>query len=241
MGSEPKPMAELLRMGLAKMRTGEAAEETKPESEADLRGRLGELKGFEAERFLTQCGIKPRAIRALLDNPTKTLAWVECQLMWDTPGRCFALLMGGVGTGKSVAAASLFLRLTRPKPVYCEATKEMLEVDGWAWGDGERVRAHELAGMSYFGADRERARRLETVPLLAIDDLGAELLSDGFKAQLDALLDARHDAELRTVITTNLDGRMFKERYGERIADRIRQDGQPISTGTVSMRKAVTS
>ncbi len=240
MGSEPKSMAYLLRTGLANLKADERPPGLDDETREELVARMAAAKVADAPKFLESCGIKARAIRAVLDNPTRTPAWEQCAAMWETEGRCFALLMGGVGTGKSVAAASLFLRLSKPKVVHLSSVGTF-EVDGWGWGQGERVRAHELAGMSYFGADRARAQRLESVRLLAIDDLGAELLSDGFKAQLDALLDARHDAELRTVITTNLDGATFKARYGERIADRIRQDGQPISTGTVSMRKAVAS
>ncbi len=63
---------------------------------------------------------------------------------------------------------------------------------------------------------------------LVIDDLGVEFLDTkgALQQRLDCILDERYGNYRKTIITTNLSALHFKERYGERIADRIREDGK---------------
>lgn len=64
-------------------------------------------------------------------------------------------------------------------------------------------------------------------PLLGIDDLGAEpgeLLNYGnVQTPMIDLIEARYNARLFTVITTNLTGAQIRQKYGARIADRLNE------------------
>lgn len=58
--------------------------------------------------------------------------------------------------------------------------------------------------------------------LLVLDDLGRERITEWTIERLTSVLDARWSNDKRTVITTNLPGDKFVERYGDPIVDRIR-------------------
>jgi hypothetical protein len=87
--------------------------------------------------------------------------------------------------------------------------------------------------------DPEQMAKLLRAPRLVIDDLGTEFLDKGgfYASLLDEVINQRYEASLPIVITTNLDKDGFKARYGERIADRIRQSGKAMGCGNQSMRK----
>lgn len=124
-------------------------------------------------------------------------------------------LSGNPGCGKTVAAAD------------------------WLWRrlPGLFVKSARLARWERY--DNEAMNRLLRCPRLVIDDLGTEFqdAKGNFMAILDELIDVRHDHSRPTVMTTNLDAAAFKLRYGERIADRIREDGRFVSLSGGSMRK----
>jgi DNA replication protein DnaC len=72
--------------------------------------------------------------------------------------------------------------------------------------------------------------------MLVIDDIGTEVQTPSWQQVLDDVLDARWQCSLATVLTSNLSAENFKTRYGERIADRIRDDGCVASLSGQSMR-----
>ena len=83
-------------------------------------------------------------------------------------------------------------------------------------------------------------RHLGKVTCLVLDDLGAEMMSESWRATLDSLLAERFGrTRCRTLITTNVSARRppdnpsspspFEERYGARIARRIRESGSVVS------------
>lgn len=74
---------------------------------------------------------------------------------------------------------------------------------------------------------------------LVIDDLGSEF-SDGkgfFRQQFAALIDARYREYLPTLITTNLGRAELRDRYDERVADRLREGGAVFEFKAPSMRR----
>lgn len=143
-----------------------------------------------------------------------------------TQGKTILLLSGGPGTGKTVAAVSA---------VVARAKRE----EGSVF-----VRAASAARMSLF-ADEDKAtfKRMCETGLLVIDDLGVETFHDGWRALLDELIDMRYSNGRATIITTNLPPTAdvgqpsIRARYGERIADRIRQSGSITMCGDASRRK----
>jgi DNA replication protein DnaC len=64
-------------------------------------------------------------------------------------------------------------------------------------------------------------RRLTSVDLLHIDDLGAEKSSDWVLEQLYAIVDERYEAERAMVVTTNLDQSSLEEQIGPRTVSRL--------------------
>jgi DNA replication protein DnaC len=77
---------------------------------------------------------------------------------------------------------------------------------------------------------------LREVPLLVLDDLGAERLTDWVTEALFRLINHRFEWRLRTVITTNYSPNEMAERVGERtwwrvvqLADLVRVAGPNLS------------
>lgn len=139
------------------------------------------------------------------------------------------LLFGGVGAGKSTAAAWTLLRArsvgNEPHEITLDPTRGMF------------VRATELARMSKFDDGGEWARVLR-VRWLVVDDLGVENMGDFWAERINELLDVRYGDRLRTVLTANKSRDEFKAIYGDRIVSRIRDDGLVANAGDVDLRRS---
>lgn len=149
------------------------------------------------------------------------------------------VLSGTTGCGKSFAAGWIVHR----DQLEQAARKELGERDSTYWlpkckrvDDARFVSVSALSRISQY--DEESIRGIERVRLLVIDDIGAEYSdAKGYsRSMFDALINARYADQLRTVLTTNLTGKQFKERYGERIADRIREAGRFVELDSASLR-----
>jgi DNA replication protein DnaC len=81
--------------------------------------------------------------------------------------------------------------------------------------------------------------RLLQTGRLVVDDMGVEFIDErgAYQSLLDEVINDRYANRRPTLLTTNLDAESFKARYGERIADRIRECGKFVSVGAASMRK----
>lgn len=69
----------------------------------------------------------------------------------------------------------------------------------------------------------ELSARLKQTKLLVIDDLGTKTPSDSFADFLYGIIDYRwnHRDTLGTIITTNMTGKITRERFGDAILSRI--------------------
>lgn len=135
------------------------------------------------------------------------------------------VLSGGPGCGKSVAAA------------FWLVFNSISGKDGELWSGGYWVTAASLSrGYAY---DQEAFEKLVKKHALVIDDLGTEYQDqkERYLATLAEIVETRFAREKRTLITTNLGPAEFKARYGERLADRIREDGAFVECGTTSLRR----
>jgi len=134
------------------------------------------------------------------------------------------VLSGGKGTGKSTAAAVW---------LYEEAVRVPTHEERY-WWNGTKI-----ARTNGYARDFEKMIKSH---LMVIDDLGVEYLdkNGNFLQRLDELIDERYSNFKRTIITTNLNALAFKERYGERVADRMREGfawgGGFMELSTNSMR-----
>ena len=107
-------------------------------------------------------------------------------------------LAGGVGTGKStlaVWAGCELIRTERVERALFLALPDLLDQMRSAYGQhGEHATADQVLGLA------------RTVPLLILDDLGAERVTAWTAERLEALVYARHgNPALYTIYTSNLE------------------------------------
>lgn len=204
--------------------------------------RQQELREQRAKEVRAALGAAQREMLSKLGLAEKDLELIRADRLATTTLAVEALaraaivtvLSGGPGTGKTTAAAWwLHAYVTDPE---C-----WNEVDSWGSPPKPKgipvfVTAARLARWPRY--NEAEMDRLIRAPRLVIDDLGAEFLDEkgSFRALIDEVVNERYANRRPTVITTNLDVEPFKDRYGERVADRIRESGKWMGLGKVSMR-----
>lgn len=180
---------------------------------------------------LRLCGVGDRTLDVIRGGLTQTPAMVALE-EWRQSRSTFLLFLGRAGAGKTVAAADS-LRWAR-------TSWDEVGVRRWRFSEGLGmfVKAAQLAQAMHRG-ETDTLRRASNVHWLVIDELGGEYADQGGRwlGEFDALIDARYEGRRRTVITTNLPAEDFKQRYGERIASRIRGDGRVVDCGADDLRR----
>jgi DNA replication protein DnaC len=139
------------------------------------------------------------------------------------------LLYGKVGNGKTTIAKAVCSTINL---LYDSA---LLEEKKGVW----QTSALELSSIARNDADRfERIKKTE---LLFIDDLGCEPITvKSWGNELSPVVELiyhRYDRQLFTIISSNLSDEDFKERYGARIDDRMREMFDRLSFTNNSFRK----
>ncbi|HEX2907301.1 MAG TPA: ATP-binding protein [Phototrophicaceae bacterium] len=118
------------------------------------------------------------------------------------------LLEGGYGCGKSHLAAAIGnARLTQGEVVLFVTAPDLLDHLRGTYGPSSET-----------GYD-ETFDRVRNVPLLVLDDLGAENSSAWAQEKLFQLLNYRYSRRLPTVVTTNVDLDMIDPRVRSRLLD----------------------
>jgi DNA replication protein DnaC len=148
-----------------------------------------------------------------------------------------ALLSGPVGVGKSIAAALWAIRFATPS-FSAMATRRggPMASDHFAW-----ISAPAFIRLSRFNDTYEHVLATED---LVLDDLGSEYLDDKglATAAMDELIDRRYsNAGATTIITTNVRAKDLAGRYGERVADRLRECATILPIVGPSLRRAEAS
>lgn len=138
----------------------------------------------------------------------------------------FLLLAGANGTGKSFVAMAIYeTQSTFKLPYY-----DMDEAFFISQADlNERWLRDKSEGNSF-----ELCDRLQKTKFLVLDDLGTKTPSEAFGDFLYSIIDYRwrHKDTLGTIITTNMTGKITREKFGDPILSRItsgiqvRFDGQ---------------
>ncbi|MBU5454833.1 ATP-binding protein [Caproiciproducens sp. MSJ-32] len=77
----------------------------------------------------------------------------------------------------------------------------------------------------------------EGLGLLVIDDLGTEQGTEWSLSKIYTILDSRYRKKLPTIVTSNYSLGQLKERYGERIVDRLIEMCINIENKNPSIRK----
>jgi len=140
------------------------------------------------------------AVRSYIDDLDAKIAdgrglWLEGDV--GTGKTTLAMLVSktAIEAGHSVAIYSLPRLLARIRRTY----------------DGD---SGELSYLEFF-------RRLTSVDLLHIDDLGAEKRSDWVLEQLYAIVDERYATNRSIIVTTNLEFEQLEEQIGSRTVSRL--------------------
>lgn len=189
-----------------------AAEEDKRRREDEAARKLLRARWLEAD-------VPERVMRTLGATPEQTTA-MQAAAKFLAGDATFLVLVGGTGTGKTTAGVEALMRLSKPST-------------------GMFIQASRCGQLGLF-SDEDKAvlGDMRRVACLLIDDLGSEFLSENsvWRGLVDGILDARYSGMLRTIITTNLDFPALAERYGRRVADRLRHDSVFAACGAKSLR-----
>jgi DNA replication protein DnaC len=141
-----------------------------------------------------------REVRAYIDDLEANLTkgrslWLEGDVGTGKTTLAMLVSKSAVQAGYSVAIYSLPQLLARIRRTY----------------DGD---AGELSYLEFF-------RRLTSVDLLHIDDLGAEKRSDWVLEQLYAIVDERYASNRSMIVTTNLEFEQLEDQIGSRTVSRL--------------------
>ncbi len=163
-------------------------------------------------------GIPPRFAGASFKTTTQTLiaSWMqedEAPKSW--------LLHGETGRGKTGLAVAYCRRWVFP------ADPDEMPLQVWFRTLPDLLM--DLKGtFGQPGAESELLEFFASVPLLVLDDIGAEQPNRDYNAdRLYQLISRRHGAELPTVMTSNLNPAALEKRLGERITWRILEMAGP--------------
>lgn len=129
------------------------------------------------------------------------------------------IMTGSVGTGKSLIAAAAVQSAIRSG-----MRAEMATVMGMI----RDFRATWKKDCDY--TEAEYIRRLTTVDLLVIDEVGVQYGSDSEKLFVFDVIDGRYRNMRPTIMISNLNLDGIRECIGERCVDRVREDGGKVVT-----------
>ena len=131
-----------------------------------------------------------------------------------TAGRCL-ILSGSVGTGKTHLAAAIadyIVRETEFTAIF-RSLHSILQAIKTTYGNAAGFNETDVMEV-FTGTD-----------LLLIDEVGATKSSDFELATIFAIINARYERKLPTVVITNLDAGELKNAIGDRCTDRLREGG----------------
>lgn len=165
-------------------------------------------------RRMKAAGVPPLHVRHLTEERQECEAVGEVRVLSAKHGGAILVLSGGVGTRKTGSACLLL------------ATDE----------GGVFVEASSILAIAI--EDKKQYLRIKQARLVVLDDLGTEIPDEKgyWLKEFNTLMNAWYANEAKVVITCNLTVEQFKQRYGERVVDRIRECGRFVEIGGASVR-----
>ena len=133
--------------------------------------------------------------------------------------RPFVTILGKAGSGKTISA----VRTTRLmcftyflEPTFINCAELMMEIRATFRDKSDRTEENIIQDIS-------------RVPLLILDDLAAEKVSDYSVSTLYIILNRRGEQSKPTIITSNLTIKEIAEQMGDRIANRLVRYGKVVT------------
>ncbi|HEY6115288.1 MAG TPA: ATP-binding protein [Candidatus Dormibacteraeota bacterium] len=172
---------------------------------------------------------------ATADHPA-VCAWAD-RAAADYRDAGFLVLTGAIGTGKTHQAYGALRRIAEAGPRRFEmiATTAPDLYGLLRPGGSEKGSEHEL-------------KRLCRIPLLLLDDLGTEKLSEFTEETTTRIVNYRYNESLPLLITTNLPARAGTEpgqdlvtRLGDRLASRLAQTATIVRLDGPDLRRGLRS
>lgn len=174
-----------------------------------------------------QAVVNHRGLTFNLDEPTAAHIAEVTKWLVDPHGTACLLLCGLCGNGKTSLALALQWLVGYVSERELSYSKRLRM---------PMYTAKKIVKMCMdcekFKSSREEYESLSTMPMLIIDDLGAEpkeVMSYGMvhTPLIDVLTD-RYAGNRFTVVTTNLQEHELRDKYGERIYDRLCEMAFPV-------------
>lgn len=177
---------------------------------------------FKSSSFENYKPISPAAEKA------KAICERYCEL-WVERSSCGGgmLLAGKPGTGKTHLACAMIMELAQTRAlngVYTTAPKAMRFIKSTYSKDSE-ITEHEAFD------------RLMSPALLVIDEVGVQFGSKAELMILFEIINGRYEQMLPTILLSNLTVPELEQEIGERVVDRMRENGAVISFDWESYRK----
>lgn len=225
------------------------------QEEAEAKAQEDEtLRGMDnlTAAYLRLSGVSKRYAKADIHNIQPRAgqedAHAACMAMADVrPEGSGLLLIGGVGSGKTMLASGTVNRRLRSqarlasdefKRTFSRVTNTLdylLHPSAMMVGTVDLI-AQLKACFDGRGDAEAVMAKYKTVPLLALDDLGAELATEWTTEKLFELIDSRYNACLPMIVTTNCIPDEMGKRLGTRTADRLREMCRIINITAGSQR-----
>lgn len=185
--------------------------EREAKEKAEREAKEAEEMRRRVRRIIGDSGMNARFLRRIFDTfqPTRDnqKAFRVCKTYADTfreklpknnpePGRNGLFITGPKGTGKTHLAAAIANQLMQQgTAVICMTMIDLLD----------RIKQTYEQSRQYGGETSEGSvlSTYKTVPLLVIDDMGKEPATEWAVSKIYAIINARYEAYMPTIITTN--------------------------------------
>ncbi|MFF0593183.1 ATP-binding protein [Streptomyces antibioticus] len=175
-------------------------------------------------------------------------AWAD-RLINNPRSAGFLLLTGPFGTGKTHQAYGALRRIAQagtPRPATADDPSDSPQAVALRSFEMIAITAPDMYGLLRPGGSEQgiehEIKRLGKIPLLLIDDLGTEKISEFTEEATYRLINERYNRGLPLIITTNLppraDGQTdLVDRLGERIVSRISQISEIVALEGRDLRR----
>ena len=175
------------------------------------------LQQRRIDRLTYQSGVgrrfQNRTFETFRITPGTEAAYQACQSFCRRyqPHRRGLRIHGRYGCGKTHLAAAIVNTMTsKGVPAMFVVTPDLLQSIRRGYDNPDAAKTAQ--------AIVDSAR---TIDILVLDDLGSEKPSDWVREQLFVLINARYEAELPTIITSNYSTADLVDRLGQRIVSRL--------------------